>query len=224
MRKKATTTIPAGIEWRKATVPIRIAAMVAPASGIRSRIATISPSATAKGTPMIRSAAVVRKQAVEPVHPGGALEEHEEGHEGDRDRGDHDGDYALGDVDRDARDAEDLRRPARLDRLLDPLLDVVLRLEEAEPAASVRDIVDVARELVDELVELVDEGRDDREADRDEERDREQVGERGRPAAARDAVSHEPFDRRVERERQEDRDQNPGQDVPGDPDHLEDDP
>ena len=45
--KNTTTMIPAGIEWMKATVPIRIAAIVAPASGIRSRIATINPSATA---------------------------------------------------------------------------------------------------------------------------------------------------------------------------------
>ena len=51
--KKTSTTIPAGIECRNATAPTMIAASVAPASGIRSRIATSSPSATANGTPMI---------------------------------------------------------------------------------------------------------------------------------------------------------------------------
>ena len=62
--KNTTTMIPAGIEWMKATTPIRIAAIVAPASGIRSRIATISPSATAYGTPSISRTIVVRLPAI----------------------------------------------------------------------------------------------------------------------------------------------------------------
>ena len=62
--------------------------------------------------------------------------------------------------------AEHLRRAARVDRLLDLLVEVVLRLEEAEPPAAVRDVVDVVRELVDEVVHLVDEGRHERDADR----------------------------------------------------------
>ena len=65
--------------------------------------------------------------------------------------------------------------PPVADRALDPLLDVVLRLEEPEPAAAVRDVVHVVRELADELVHLVDERRDEREADRDEEGEREEV-------------------------------------------------
>ena len=40
-----------------------IAAIVAPASGTRSRIATTRPSATANGTPMISSTIVVETPA-----------------------------------------------------------------------------------------------------------------------------------------------------------------
>ena len=47
------------------------------------------------------------------------------------------------------------RRAAALDRMADLLLDVVLRLEESEPASPVRDVVDVVGELVHELVHLV---------------------------------------------------------------------
>ncbi len=53
--KNTITTMPAGTEWMKATVPTMTAAIVAPASGTRSRIATSRPSANAKGTPMIHS-------------------------------------------------------------------------------------------------------------------------------------------------------------------------
>ena len=66
--KKTTTTIPATIEWMNATVPIRIAAIVAPASGIRSRIATTSPSATAYGTPMMISTIVVEPPAIRLIN------------------------------------------------------------------------------------------------------------------------------------------------------------
>ena len=50
--------IPACVESRKATVETRIAAIVAPASGIRSRIPTTSPSASAYGTPTSSSTSV----------------------------------------------------------------------------------------------------------------------------------------------------------------------
>ena len=55
--------------------------------------------------------------------------------------------------------------------------DVVPRLEEAEPAAALRQVVDVVRHLVREAVHLVDERRDeergepDDDGERDEERD-----------------------------------------------------
>ena len=50
--------MPAVVEWRKPTALTMIAAIVAPASGIRSRIATTRPSATAYGTPSTSSTAV----------------------------------------------------------------------------------------------------------------------------------------------------------------------
>ena len=105
----------------------------------------------------------------------------------------------------------------------DLLLDVVLRFEEAEPAAPVRDVVDVVGGLVHELVHLVDERRNEQEPDRDEESEREQRGHSDGAAALGQAVPLEPVDCRVQREREEERDQHPREDVPGDPDHLEDD-
>ena len=86
-----------------------------------------------------------------------------------------------------------------------------------------RDVLHVVRELVDELVHLVDQRRDEREPDRDEEGEREEVRERGGGDASLDPVTLEPADRGVQRQGQEDRDHHPGEDVPGDPDDLEDD-
>jgi hypothetical protein len=62
--KKIRTTIPAGIQSMNATVETMIAASVAPASGIRSRMATRTPSATAYGTPRISSKIVVEIPAI----------------------------------------------------------------------------------------------------------------------------------------------------------------
>jgi hypothetical protein len=64
MTKNTTTTIPATIECRKPMIPTMIAAIVAPASGIRSSMATISPSATAKGTPVASRTIVVAVPAI----------------------------------------------------------------------------------------------------------------------------------------------------------------
>ena len=70
--------------------------------------------------------------------------------------------------------------------------DVVLRLEEAEPAPSLRDVVDVAGHGVDELVHVVDERRDEQRADgRDAEQD-EQERDRRCEAAAADAAPLQP--------------------------------
>ena len=162
-----------------------------------------------------------RQRREEPLHPGRPLEQHEERHEDDRDRGHDDRDHALGDGDRDARKPEHLRRAAVPDRVLDPFLDVVLRLEEAEASAAVGEVVRVVGQLVHELVGLVDERRDEREADPDEEPDRQHVRQRSRIPAARDPVPLEPVHGRVEREREEGRDHDPREDVPRDPDHLE---
>jgi hypothetical protein len=56
--------IPAGTECRKATTTTMIPATVAPASGIRSRIATSRPSATAYGTPRASSTIVIDAPAI----------------------------------------------------------------------------------------------------------------------------------------------------------------
>ena len=56
-----------------------------------------------------------------------------------------DRDHALRHRERRAGEAEHLRGAAVLDLRADLLDDVVLRLEEAEPPAAVRDVVDVAR-------------------------------------------------------------------------------
>ena len=148
-----------------------IAAIVAPASGIRSRIATSSPSATAYGTPRTSSTTVdgdsrdeadrevagdvaadravdvaphlrqrgcdvLGQQRVEALDPVRPLEQHEQGQERDRERGDDGIDDALRHRQRGAREAEHAGRTALLDRLPDLLDDLVVALEEAEPAAT----------------------------------------------------------------------------------------
>ena len=55
-----------------------------------------------------------------------------------------------------AGEAEHLRGAAVLDLLAHLLDDVVLRLEEAEPPAAVRQVVDVVRQRLHEPVHLVD--------------------------------------------------------------------
>jgi hypothetical protein len=62
--KNTTTTIPAGMEWRNATPPTMIAAMVAPARGIRSRIADDQAERHGKRHTMMRSTIVVNEPAI----------------------------------------------------------------------------------------------------------------------------------------------------------------
>ena len=160
----------------------------------------------------------------EAIDPERAFEEHEEGHEDDRHGGDDRGDDPLRDRDRGAGEAEHLRRSTGFDRVPDPLRDVVLRLEEAEAPAAMRDVVDVAGERVGEAVHLADERRDE---ERRQGRDRcesEQQRDGGRRPALLHALSLEPVDGRVEGEREEHRDQDPDDDVPRDPDDLEQQP
>ena len=162
-----------------------------------------------------------RQEPEEPLRPARAFEEHEEGHEDDRDRAEHDVDDALRDGERGSGEAEDPARAALVHLLAHLLDDVVLGLEEAEPAAAARQVVDVVGGLVDEGVHLVDERRDEQGSQPDDaERDAE-VGDPDRGAAAVDAVALEPFDGRVQREREEERDEDPRQHVPRDPDDLE---
>ena len=75
--------------------------------------------------------------------------------------------------------------PPRLDRVPDLLDDVVLRLQEAEPALALGQVVDVAGDGLDEVVDLVDERRDEGVADPGDRRDRQDVGDPGR--ASRDS-------------------------------------
>ena len=53
--------------WTKATSPTSTAAMVAPASGTRSSTATITPRATAYGTPTISRTIVVERPAMKLI-------------------------------------------------------------------------------------------------------------------------------------------------------------
>ena len=55
--------------------------------------------------------------------------------------------------------------PPLLTGVPDLLDDVVLRLQEAEPAPALGQVVDVAGQRLDEVVDLVDERRDEGEAD-----------------------------------------------------------
>ena len=80
---------------------------------------------------------------------------------------------------------------------------------------------DVAGERLREAVDLVDERRKEEGAERGQPSEREQHRDRGRRPAALHAVALEPVDRWVERQREEDRDQDPREDVPRDPDDLE---
>ena len=98
---------------------------------------------------------------------------------------------------------------------------MVLRLEEAEPAAAVRQVVDVVRERLHEPVHLVDQLRHERRADADDDHEQQQVGDPDRRAARQLAAPFDPADQRIEGEREEQGDDDPGEDVPGDPDDLE---
>ena len=95
----------------------------------------------------------------------GPFEQHEERHEGDRHRREHNRHHALRDGEGRPRDAEQLRCPAltqRLSRLVD---EVVLALEEPEPAAALRQVVEVVGDLVREVVHLVDQSGNEQPAD-----------------------------------------------------------
>jgi hypothetical protein len=99
---------------------------------------------------------------------------------------------------------------------------VVLRLQEAEAASPFRHVVDVARQRLDEVVHLVDERRDERVADRGDRDQGECVRDPRGAGSALHAPAHEPFDRRVERQREKDRDQDPRDHLPRDrDDHKE---
>ena len=249
--------MPAVVEWRKPTTLTITAAMVAPASGIRSRMPTMRPSATAYGTPSTeehgrrddagdeadrqvagyiaadRAVDVTADlpparlsrlgdQAVDSLHPGGALQQHEERQERDRDDGDHRVEDALRHGESGARKAEHPSDAALLDRFSRPFDDLIVALEEAEPASTAREIVDVARHSIGEIVDLAHERRHERRGDPGDHEDRtDEDDPDGRTTAH--AASHEELDRRIERHREEERNQDPDDHRARHPQNLEND-
>ena len=117
----------------------------------------------------------------------------------------------------------ELADTAVLHRLFHSLDDVVARLEEAEPATAMGEVVHVVRHLVREAVHLVDERRDDKRGEPADGGERNEERDPGGEPTALDAVPLHPLDRRVERECEEERDQEPAEDVPRDPEDVEDD-
>ncbi len=100
---------------------------------------------------------------------------------------------------------------------------MVLRLEEAEPPATLREIVDVPRQGLDEAVDLVDQLRDKRRPDARQHREHEQVGGGDRRPSPQPSAALDEADERIERQREEQRDHDPGEDAAGQPDQLDED-
>ena len=97
---------------------------------------------------------------------------------------------------------------------------MVLRLEEAQPPAALGQVVDVVGHVVREVVDLVDERWDEKPADQ---RDCGQRRDRDH-ASCRTPTAELPLqlvDGRIERQRQEERDKDPREDVPRDPEDLQ---
>src|SRR5439155_23106299 len=88
--------------------------------------------------PSLRRWSEQREKRLDPLP---ALEQHKEGHKGDRDCREHCVDNTSCEGERGTRDAEQLRGAAFLQRLPGLVDEVVLRLEEAEPAATLRQVV-----------------------------------------------------------------------------------
>ena len=114
-----------------------------------------------------------------------------------------------------------MRRSALLDCVPNALGHVVLRLEEPESPAAVGDVVDVIRKCLREPIHLADERRDEEEPEEREAGEHEDGRDPGCKPSAANAVVLEPVDGGVHREREEDRDQNPGENLARDPDELE---
>ena len=161
------------------------------------------------------------QQAVDPLDPRRPFEQHEQGQERDRERRDDRGDDALRDGERGPRDPEHPRGAALGEGLADALGDLVLALEEAEAAAAGRQVLDVAGHGVDEVVHLRDDRRDDRGAERHDPQDRADEDDRDGGSSAGDAALLHPVDRRVQRGREEHRDEDPDQDAARHQDDLD---
>ena len=121
-----------------------------------------------------------------------------------------------------AREAEHAAGAALLDRLAHLLDDVVVALEEAEPAPALGQVVDVAGDRVCEVVHLAHEGGNEGRGDPDDHEDRADENDRDGGAPA-DPAADEKVDRRVERHREEERDQHPDDHGARHPEDLEHD-
>jgi len=122
-------------------------------------------------------------------------------------------DDALRHRQRRSGEAEDARHPALLDRVLDLLDDLILPLQEAELPLPFREVVHVARDGVREVVHLADERGDERRGDADDDEQREGEHDRHGGAATLHPAALEAFHGRVERHREEERDEQPDDQV-----------
>ena len=100
-----------------------------------------------------------------------------------------------------------------LDRVLHLVDDLVVVLQEPQRAPSGGQVLDEPRHGVGELLDLADERRDQERTECGEREQREQEDDQGRDSAPEPAALEE-LDGGVEREREEERDQDPGDDVP----------
>ena len=157
----------------------------------------------------------------EARHEPRPFEQHEDGQEGDRHDADDEGDDTVGDGEARIRDAQNPAGSLLLDRLPHLVDDLVVVLQEAERASAGRQVLDEVRHGRDELLDLVDERRD---------QERPKPGEGGSASrktsndarlAPQPALLEE-LDRRVEREREEERDQDPRDDVPREEEESDD--
>ena len=162
------------------------------------------------------------QQAVDPLDPRRSLEQHEQRQERDRDDGDDGVENALRQREGGVREAEDATGATLLDRLSCPLDDVVLALEEAEPAAAAGEVVDVPRNGVGEVVDLAHERRHEGRGDPDDDQDRADEDDADRRPTLH-ATPDEELDRGVQRHREEERDQQPDDHRARHPDDLEHD-
>ncbi len=148
-----------------------------------------------------------RDQALAPLAP---FEQHEQGQECDHHDPEDARRHALEDADRGAgRAGEGRRSPAR-EGGADPLDDVVVTLEEPQRPVAAAQVRHQARDGVDELGDLHDQRRDEDQPENGHDDDG-QAEDGGHRTPAREAHALEAVHRRVEGEREEQRDRDQGQ-------------
>ena len=98
---------------------------------------------------------------------------------------------------------------------------MILPLEEAEPATSVRQVVHVVGSRLGEAVDLVDQLRNEGRADGDDDNEHDQVRDHDRRRTTDTSATFDQADERIERKGEEQCNHHPRQYVTGDPDHFE---